>query len=241
MALATRDASEALRVLVGELGATVLSGGQMPGFRPVQVRLGDGDEGMTVELLEPWDPDGNDFLVRFLDRHGDGPHHLTVKVDDFDAALDAVRATGRDLVGVDRSDPSWFEAFIVPRQAFGTVVQIAAQPPDGGFAARFARVRAGGPDAQPVWWAEVPPRAPDVVRLRQVVLATEDVGAGRAFFGDLLGGHVVADGSGFVELTWPGGARLRLETGSGPGGITRLELVGTTRERVLAGTRFVAG
>ncbi len=240
MALATRDVSEPLRVLVRELGATILSGGQLPGFRPMQVRLGDGDYGMTVELLEPWEPATNDFLARFLDRHGDGPHHLTIKVDDFDAALDAVRATGRDVVGVNRADPWWHEAFIVPRDAFGTVVQLAAQPPDAGFPVRFARVRARGPDGEPAWWPAVPPRAPDPVRLRQVVLRTGDVKAGRAFFGDLLGGEVLTDGSGFVELGWPGGGRLRLEDGAEPGGISRLELEGDLPERVIAGTRFVS-
>ena len=241
MALATRDAPAALRVLVGELGATVLSGGQFPGFRPVQVRLGDGSRGMTVELLEPWETAANDFLARFLDRHGDGPHHLTIKVDDFDAALDAVRATGRDPVGVNRSDPSWLEAFLVPREAFGTVVQIAAQPPDDGFGARFARARANGPEAGPAWWPSLPARVSGAVGLRQVVLRTDDLQAGRAFFGELLGGQRVADGPGFVELRWPGGGQLRLEAGDGPPGVTRLELDGVAPERVIAGTRFVSG
>jgi catechol 2,3-dioxygenase-like lactoylglutathione lyase family enzyme len=240
VALATRDVSEALRFLVGELGATVLGGGQLPGFRPMQVRLGDGERGMTVELLEPWESAANDFLARFLGRHGDGPHHLTVKVEAFDDALVAVRATGRDPVGVNRSDKSWLEAFILPRDAFGTVVQIAAQSPDYAFARRFAYARTHGPEGAPVWWPSVGPRAPEAVRLRQVVLRTGDLPAAHAFFGDLLGGGVGARGSDFVELGWPGGAQLRLEGGDGPDGIVRLELDGPARDRLIAGTRFVS-
>ena len=240
MALATRDVTEPLRVLVGELGATVLGGGQIPGFRPMQVRLGDAEHGMTVELLEPWEPATNDFLARFLDRHGDGPHHLTVKVDDFDDALDAVRATGRDPVGVNRADPFWREAFILPRDAFGTVVQIAALSRDYAFASRFASARSHGPEGAPVWWPPVGPRAPEAVRLRQVVLRTSDLAGAGAFFGDLLGGEVGAHGPGFVELRWPGGAQLRLEAGDEPGGIVRLELDGPPRDLLIAGTRFVS-
>ena len=59
----------------------MIFGGQSIGFRPMQVWVGthDGD-GMPVELLEPWAVDRNDFLARFVARHGAGPHHLTFKV-----------------------------------------------------------------------------------------------------------------------------------------------------------------
>src|SRR5262249_19769599 len=87
VALPTRDAGAPLATLVGELGGTVLSGGLAVGYRPMQVHLGDARSGMKVELLEPWAVESNDFLDRFLTRHGDGPHHLTYKVDDLDATL----------------------------------------------------------------------------------------------------------------------------------------------------------
>ena len=239
MALATTDAGPALATLVGELGGLVLSGGQSRGFRPVQVRLGDATHGMTVELLEPWEVHHNDFLARFLARHGDGPHHLTVKVDDFDAALDAVRASGRTPVGVNREDPSWMEAFVVPAEACGTVVQLAAQDETGDFAARYASVEADGPLASPAWWPALPPRAPVAARLCRVVLRTPDRDGARRFFGDLLGGEDASSGPVTTELVWPGGARLCLEDHDGPAGIDRLELAGAAPERRIAGTRVV--
>jgi catechol 2,3-dioxygenase-like lactoylglutathione lyase family enzyme len=239
VALATADATPALATLVGELGATVLSGGQFPGFRPVQVRVGDAARGMTVELLEPWDAAERDFLARFLARHGDGPHHLTVKVDDFDAALDAVRSSGRTPVQVDRSDPHWLEAFVAPPEAFGTVVQLAAQDDAPDFAAWFAAAAHGAPVADPAWWPELPPPAPTRAVLRRVVLRTPSRSEARAFFGDLLGGREVdGDGRG-TELVWPGGGRLRLEDGAGPPGIDRLELDGPGPARTVAGVAVV--
>ena len=67
----------------------------------------------------------NDFLARFVARHGAGPHHLTFKVPDLADALERVRGAGFHPVNIDISDPEWKEAFLMPREAHGTVVQLA--------------------------------------------------------------------------------------------------------------------
>ena len=87
VAIGLRDVTQSLFTLVGELGGTPIRGGEVVGFRAMQVRLGDAERGMTVELLEPFDVHLNDFLVRFLERHEHGPHHLTFKVDDIEFEL----------------------------------------------------------------------------------------------------------------------------------------------------------
>ena len=56
---------------------------------------------MKVEVLEPNDVEHNDFLRRFLDRNGPGPHHLTFKVPDLAGALDVIRDQGYDPIGID--------------------------------------------------------------------------------------------------------------------------------------------
>src|SRR5580700_2139921 len=88
VALAAAETSDALRFLTGQLGGTVIFGGHSIGFRPMQVWVGTDDgDGMPVELLEPWAVVENDFLERFVERHGAGPHHLTFKVPDIAVAL----------------------------------------------------------------------------------------------------------------------------------------------------------
>ena len=96
VALAALDTAPALRFLTGALGGTVIFGGQSIGFRPMQVWVGtrDGD-GMPVELLEPWEVARNDFLARFVAKHGSGPHHVTFKVTE----LSFEALTGIDGVG----------------------------------------------------------------------------------------------------------------------------------------------
>ncbi|GIU86323.1 MAG: hypothetical protein KatS3mg009_0838 [Acidimicrobiia bacterium] len=242
VALAAADTAPALRFLTGELGGTVVFGGQAVGFRPMQVWVGTADgEGMSVELLEPWDTERNDFLARFVARHGCGPHHLTFKVPDLAAALDRVRAAGCSPVNVDTSDPYWKEAFLLPREAHGTVVQLAES--HGDFPTRralLAHVAANGPNAHPRWWADPVPHDGPPARLVRVVLRTTDLPGARALYEGLLGGGPEHEAAGALDLVWPGGGRLRIEEhpGAAPG-VDRLEVAGLARAVEVLGTSFV--
>jgi len=242
VALATLDARDALAMLVGELGGTILFGGHAVGFRPMQVRLGDATEGMTIELLEPWEVERNDFLARFLERHGAGPHHLTFKVADILAALDHVRAAGYEPVRVDLSDPGWKEAFLPPRQACGTVVQLAEYRGDyGTLADQLASARAHGASGSPRWWPEPPAPGPAAACLRRVVLRTPSLADSRRLYAGVLEGRTEAEGTGWVELAWPGGGHLRFEEyPDRPAGVDRLEgdALGPSAELLVAGARL---
>ncbi len=77
-----------------------------------------------VELLSPNDDDGP--VARFLARRGPGIHHICYRVDDLDAALDACRAAGYQLVDdVPRSGAGGKRiAFIHPRATSGILVEL---------------------------------------------------------------------------------------------------------------------
>jgi methylmalonyl-CoA/ethylmalonyl-CoA epimerase len=79
--------------------------------------------GAQVELLEPVGASG--FLHSYLERYGEGPHHMTYIVADLRLAVERARAAGLRVVDEDYQDPRWQEAFISPRSAFGTIVQLA--------------------------------------------------------------------------------------------------------------------
>ena len=161
-----------------ELGGQWTSGGVNVGFSPAQLRYANGGR---VEILQPWEPDKNPFLRRFLDRHGPSPHHLTFKVPELASALDDARHAGFTPVSVDLSSDDWKEAFLHPRQATGIVVQLAQathgweSPAPEGFPATGAR----------------PPSS-----LTRVTHAVADLDTGLALFEGLLGGRRVADGTG---------------------------------------------
>jgi methylmalonyl-CoA/ethylmalonyl-CoA epimerase len=78
--------------------------------------------GGGIELIAPLGDAG--FVHDFLDKHGEGIHHITFLVDDLAASIAEARAAGLRVVGEDFSDPAWQEAFISPRSANGTIIQL---------------------------------------------------------------------------------------------------------------------
>ena len=90
------------------------------GFRALTLRFPGGG---GIELIEPAGEDS--FLHDFLARRGEGVHHLTFMVADLRAAVAEARAAGLRVVDEDYADPAWQEAFVSPRSAHGTIVQLA--------------------------------------------------------------------------------------------------------------------
>lgn len=186
---------------VGMLGGRWFSGGLGNGFAPCQLRFANG---ARLEVLAPHQTSDNPFLARFLEQHGPGPHHLTFKVPDLDNALTVVRSAGFDPVGIDRSDPGWFEAFLHPRQAGGIVVQLAQQNGDW---------REPAPDNFPE-----PATVPSSLLRATHVVA--DIEAAGALFVGLLGGqarHRSSPDATVIDVSWDGPLSLRLVGPAQPG------------------------
>ena len=179
-----------------DLGGTWYAAGPGYGFNWAQLAFANG---MRLEVLEPADVERNDFLRRFLDRNGPGPHHLTFKVGDITQALDEAGAAGYPPLNVNLSHPDWKEAFLHPKDALGVVVQLAEAADDDE-------------------WSPPPPGFPapgsDPATLLRVSHAVASLADGLRLFQDLLGGRRVEHGGDddatWVELAWPGPGRVRL-------------------------------
>ena len=111
-----------------ELGGAWVGGGATAGFANHQFSYANGAK---IEVLRPHRVDDDDFLRRFLDRSGPGPHHLTFKVADIRAAIDEVTAAGYPPVSVNLAFPEWQEAFLHPKASHGVVVQLAESHDEG--------------------------------------------------------------------------------------------------------------
>jgi hypothetical protein len=207
VAIAVEQWSDAWPRYVHQLGGRWHSGGVNNGFSPAQLRYANGAK---VEVLQPWEPESNPFLRRFLDHNGPGPHHLTFKVPDIEAALGRASDAGFDPVGVRLDDPVWREAFLHPRQATGVVVQLAQ--------AEFEWI-SPAPEGFPT-----PPPGP-AASLRHVTHAVGDLDTALELFHVLLGGRMTPpmaapDGAWtWVDLDWSGPLAVRLvapTSGAGP-------------------------
>jgi methylmalonyl-CoA/ethylmalonyl-CoA epimerase len=179
-----------------ELGGQWANGGESIGFAAHQVTYANG---MRLELLRPHAVDQNDFLRRFLDRNGPGPHHLTFKVKNIVTAIEEAESAGFRPVGVALDDPLWKEAFLHPKDAPGVVVQLAES--HGNWTS----------DPAPGF----PPAAHDeAASLDRVVHGVASLDEGLRLFGGLLAGEETARGDDadgrWVDLAWPGPGRVRL-------------------------------
>jgi methylmalonyl-CoA/ethylmalonyl-CoA epimerase len=194
VALAFEQAFDGFDRYRGDLGGVFIGGAVDPGFYWGQLRYANG---MRVEILEPADLARDDFLRRFLDRNGPGPHHLTFKVPDIRAALARVRQAGYEPPRVNLEHELWKEVFLHPKEAHGIVVQLAWSAP----------VEEPESDGLP------PTRARGPVQLERVTHLVADLEGALSLFEGLLEGKRVDEGDmggRWVELAWPGGGRLRL-------------------------------
>ena len=201
VAVAVESQADAWPRYAGELAGAWVGGGGTAGFWSGQVSYANG---MKVEVLEPYLVEQNDFLRRFLDRSGPGPHHLTFKVKDIRSALVQVEQAGYRPVSVNLADPMWQEAFIHPKDAPGVVVQLAQSAGDGDWSSPR-------PGNLP------PPARTTPASLVHVAHAVASLDDGCRLFVDLLAGRVENEGDDgatrWVDLAWPGPGRVRLVEG----------------------------
>ena len=69
--------------------------------------------GSRIELLEPTEADSP--VGRFLDKRGEGLHHVALKVPDLAAAVERLRASGARLLNEPRAAPAAISTFSCTR------------------------------------------------------------------------------------------------------------------------------
>lgn len=83
------------------------------------------DGGTAIELLEPMDE--NSPISKFLDKRGEGIHHICFKVDDIEAVLERLKKQGVRLID-ETPRPGAYNsrvAFIHPKAMNGVLVELA--------------------------------------------------------------------------------------------------------------------
>ena len=83
------------------------------------------DGGTAIELLEPLDE--NSPISKFLEKRGEGIHHICFKVDDIEAVLERLKKQGVRLID-ETPRPGAYNsrvAFIHPQAMNGVLVELA--------------------------------------------------------------------------------------------------------------------
>lgn len=133
IALAVADLDEAQRFFEGWFEAEFEPEEHIEtmGIRYRPFTIGDS----RMELLQPTRDDSP--VAKFLaSRGGPGIHHLTLEVDDLDAAIEALARRGGRIAsrheyqeGETFEGYRWREAFVHPRDAFGVLIHLAEKRP----------------------------------------------------------------------------------------------------------------
>ena len=80
------------------------------------------DVGNTIiELLQPIGQEG--VMAKFLEKRGEGFHHVCYEVDDIQAAIREVKAKGLEVLGEPKPGAEGMTAFLHPRNTHGILVE----------------------------------------------------------------------------------------------------------------------
>jgi methylmalonyl-CoA/ethylmalonyl-CoA epimerase len=117
--------------------------------------------GFAIEMIEDL-PGEKTFVGKFIDKHGEGMHHLSIEVDHLEPLTDAMKRDGVRVVDEQKFPDGSATAFISPRSAFGALIQFWEVP-------NFDNPK--------------PPPAPDGrARFDHVSLAVKDIRKAQEFF-----------------------------------------------------------
>ena len=130
IAIAVRNIEDAEKLYETALGLKVTHR-EVVEEQGVRASMLETDAGDTaIELLEPIGH--NSPIYKFLEKRGEGIHHICFKVDDIESALERLKKQGIKLIneaprpGVDGTKV----AFLQPKALNGVLIELAELPKD---------------------------------------------------------------------------------------------------------------
>ena len=119
--IVVRDIKEALRVYKVALGLPLEEIVQVPDQEVQVAFLPIGES--NIELVQP--TSSGSGIARYLEKRGEGIHHICVKVDDIQAALAQLQACDVQLIDeTPRKGAHGRVAFIHPKGAHGVLIEL---------------------------------------------------------------------------------------------------------------------
>jgi len=84
-----------------------------------------------IELLEPTSDDST--IAKFLAKRGEGMHHLALHVDNLQAAVDKLKASGARLINEDIriGAGGHLYVFVHPQSTGGVLLELVQEQPEG--------------------------------------------------------------------------------------------------------------
>lgn len=119
--IVVRDIQEALKVYETALGLPLADVVEVPDQKVEVAFLPVGES--NVELVQP--TTGDTGIAKFLDKRGEGIHHICIQVGDIEAALAQLKAHGVQLIDEEpRQGAHGRVAFIHPKAMHGVLIEL---------------------------------------------------------------------------------------------------------------------
>jgi len=121
IAIAVNSADDALSVFDNLFGLKADHMEQIPdqGVKAAIVRVGD----TNIEFIEPTDPEGG--VAKFIEKRGEGIHHICIEVDNIEEELRSLAARGVELIDKQaRKGLAGKIGFLHPRATKGVLIEL---------------------------------------------------------------------------------------------------------------------
>jgi methylmalonyl-CoA epimerase len=122
--IAVRDVDRAVGFFKEKFGLKTTDRGTGRGFHVAFLETG----GTPVELIQDVTPGGT--ITKFIDKRGEGVHHVSFEVDDIRVALQSMQAQGVTCIDKEPRGGAHdsLVAFLHPKDTFGVLVELVEFP-----------------------------------------------------------------------------------------------------------------
>lgn len=118
--IAVKDLEEArnfYRSVFGVESSSPIIGGE----GDIKISLVDTGQA-KIELLQPIGDQG--VIAKFLEKRGEGIHHICYEVDDINSEVEALKAKGIEVIGSPRPGAEGLSVFLHPKTTHGVLVEL---------------------------------------------------------------------------------------------------------------------
>ena len=79
--------------------------------------------GKKIELVAPHKP-GEGGVGRYIEKHGEGFHHISISVENIDDTIAYLDSKGVRVLGVNKESETFKHFYLHPKDTFGALIQV---------------------------------------------------------------------------------------------------------------------
>jgi methylmalonyl-CoA/ethylmalonyl-CoA epimerase len=122
VSIGVKDFAAARQLFIDVLGGEPLRDvgrNEQENFQWTTFKLG----GKKMELVAAITP-GEGGVGRYIDRHGEGYHHISISVENLADAITYFEASGLRVLAPNITDPNWKHCYLHPQDTHGALIQV---------------------------------------------------------------------------------------------------------------------